>query len=59
MMRNFRVGEMNARKCKHYLLLLIDTLNTKIGLSIGAVTVLSSLRDELTTFGRSENDRQL
>jgi len=50
---------MNARKCKHYLLLLIDTLNTKIGLSIGAVTVLSSLRDELTTFGRSENDRQL
>ena len=38
---------------------LTEAFNTKIGLSIGAVTVLSSLRDELTTFGRSENDRQV
>jgi hypothetical protein len=33
---------------------LTATLNTKIGLSIGAVTVFSSLRDELDYFPRDE-----
>jgi len=36
-----------------------EALSTKIGLSIGAVTVCCSLCDELADFGRSENDRQL
>jgi hypothetical protein len=37
---------------------LTATLNTKIGLSIGAAIGSSSLRDELPNFARGENDRQ-
>ena len=35
-----------------------EAFNTKIGLSIGAVTVCCSLCDELPDFGHSENDRR-
>src|SRR5215813_13042240 len=35
-----------------------EAFNTKIGLSIGAVTVSSSLSDELPKFLGGENDRQ-
>jgi len=34
-------------------------INTKIGLSSGALTMCCSLRDELPSFVRSENDRPL
>jgi hypothetical protein len=40
------------------ILRLKQTVNTKNGLSSGAVTVCCSLCDELPDFGRSENDRQ-
>jgi hypothetical protein len=37
---------------------IVQPLRSKIGLSIGAVTVCCSLCDELTDLDRSENDRQ-